>query len=223
VRTDRWIGAAGVPAGKRTAGGEATLQLAPVSARSRFWLAFLSFVLPVVLSIVLPLFGHGDSLRARWIRETLQTQVALERWFGPILVAGVAGAIWLVIDRLLLRRDLRLDASGLDIRTTLYRRRIALPDLDLAAARVIDIDEHPQCKPLLKSNGVSLPGFRSGWFRSRAFTKLFVATAGGSRLLWLPTKLGYTLLLQPVSPGGLLDVLKQRAAEHAATGDARLR
>jgi hypothetical protein len=39
----------------------------------------------------------------------------------------------------------------------------------------------------------------------------------------LPSKLGYTLLLQPVSPGGLLDVLKQRAAEHAATRDARLR
>jgi hypothetical protein len=226
MRTERPIGVAGIRAGNRPAGSDANLQLEPVSARSRMLMAFLSVVLPVALSIVLPLFGEGNSARARWIHETLRTQAALERWLGPVLVAAVAGAIWLVIDRLLLRQNLRLDATGLDIKTTMYRRRIAWSDMDLAAAGVIDIDEHPENKPLLKSNGISIPGFRSGWFRSRAFAKLFVATAGGSRLLWLPTKLGYTLLLQPRNPGALLEQLRQRSgAIHgsATTRDARLR
>jgi hypothetical protein len=187
------------------------LQLQPISTRSRFLCAALSFVLPVALTALLPLFGRGNNAVAYWIHATLQTQLALERWFGPLLVAAVAGVIWLVIDRLMLRHDLRIEGSGLDIRTTLYRRRIAWSDMDLAAARVIDIDEHPDNKPLLKSNGVSVPGFRSGWYRSRAFAKLFVATAGGTRLLWVPTKLGYTLLLQPRNPVALLEQLRQRA------------
>jgi hypothetical protein len=201
-------------------------QLQPVGMRSRVWLALLTFALPVILSIVLPLFDHRPTATARWIHETLRAQQSAEQWFGPILVAALAAAIWLVLDRLLLRHALQIDQAGLDIKTTLYRRRIRWADLDLAAARVIDLDEHPERKPLLKSNGLSLPGFNSGWFRSRAFAKLFVATAGGSRLLWLPTRLGYTLLLQPVSPVALLDRLREASpgsVDAAITPARRLR
>jgi hypothetical protein len=88
----------------------------------------------------------------------------------------------------------------------------------LDAAREGAIDEHPELKPMLKSNGMALPGFRSGWFRSRAFKKLFVATAGGERLLWLPTRRGFALLLQPRQPQALLDRLHELAAA-AATGE----
>jgi hypothetical protein len=223
VRTERF-GVAGMAAGSQPDAGDDNLQLEPVSMRSRIWAAMLTFVLPVTLSLVLPLFDNDPSGATRWIHETLRTQRALEQWLGPLLVAAVAGAIWLVIDRLLLRQDLRIDAAGIDIRTTLYRRRLAWPELDIAAARVIDIDEHPERKPLLKSNGVATPGFRSGWFRSRALAKLFVATAGGSRLLWLPTTLGYTLLLQPRNPAALLEQLRLRSKANpaAARGD-RLR
>lgn len=209
MRTERALGVAG--AGPRKGRSGSDLQLEPVSARSRALLAMLTFVLPVALSIVLPLLGQGQSGAAHWIHETLRASRAVEQWLGPVLVAAVAGAIWLVTDRLLLRHDLRIDDAGIDLRTTLYRRRLPWSDLDLAAARVIDIDEHPEDKPLLKSNGVSIPGFRSGWFRSRTLKKLFVATAGGSRLLWLPTRLGYTLLLQPRSPVAVLEQLRQRA------------
>lgn len=223
MRTERF-GVAGMAAGSRPDAGDDSLQLEPVSMRSRIWAAMLTFVLPVTLSLVLPLFDNDPSGATRWIHETLRTQRALEQWLGPLLVAAVAGAIWLVIDRLLLRQDLRIDAAGIDIRTTLYRRRLGWSELDIAAARVIDIDEHPERKPLLKSNGVATPGFRSGWFRSRALAKLFVATAGGSRLLWLPTTLGYTLLLQPRNPAALLEQLRLRSKANpaAARGD-RLR
>jgi hypothetical protein len=226
VRIERSADVVGMPRnGGSSAGADASLQLRPVSARSRAWFAMLAFVLPVALSLVLPLFDGGSSGGPRWIHETLGASRALEQWFGPVLVAVVAGAIWLVTDRLLLRHDLRIEDGGIDIRTTLYRRRLRWAELDLPAARVIDIDERPENKPLFKSNGVSIPGFRSGWFRSRAFARLFVATAGGSRLLWLPTTLGYTLLLEPCSPAALLERLRQRSGSSgavAAHGD-RLR
>ena len=211
--------------GGRAAGVDANLQLRPVSARSRTWFAMLAFVLPVALSLLLPLFDDRSTGAARWIHDTLWASRALEQWLGPVLVATVAGTIWLVNDRLLLRHGLRIEDGGIDIRTTLYRRRLPWAELDLAAARVIDIDEHPENKPLFKSNGVSIPGFRSGWFRSRAFARLFVATAGGSRLLWLPTTLGYTLLLEPGSPAALLERLRQRSgsSDAVAAHGGRLR
>ena len=225
MRTDRQVDIAPMPwNGGRAAAADANLQLQPVSGRSRMLFAMLAFVLPVTLSIVLPLLGDGSTGASRWIHETLWASRAVEQWLGPILVAAVAGVIWLVMDRLLLRHELRIDGSGIDIRTTFYRRRVAWAELDLSAARVIDIDEHPDRKPLLKSNGVSIPGFRSGWFRSRAFAKLFVATAGGSRLLWLPTTLGYTFLLQPRNPAALLERLRERTnPTGAAAADSRLR
>lgn len=204
---------------------DARLQLQPVGTHSRIYLALLCFVLPVTLSVVVPLFSQQPTAASRWIHETLRTQRALEQWLGPMLVAALAGAIWLVIDRLLQRHELSIDDDGLDIRTTLYHRHMAWADLDLAAARVIDIDQHPETKPLWKTNGVAVPGFRSGWFRSRRFRKLFVATAGGWRLLWLPTRLGYTLLLQPEHPGTLLERLRSMSNQSAsaATRDAGLR
>ena len=61
----------------------------------------------------------------------------------------------------------------------------------------------------MKSSGVALPGFRSGWFRSRTSSKLFVAVSGGSRLLRIPTRKGYTLLLQPGDPNALLARLRE--------------
>ena len=227
MRTERSIGRLGLASrNDRPGTSDRSLQLVPVSTRSRICFGMLAFVMPVTLSVVLRLSGKGSTGAARWIRDTFWASQAIEQWIGPLLVAAVTGAIWLVIDRLLLRHDLRISPEGLDIKTTMYRRRVGWAELDLSAARVIDIDEHPENKPLLKSNGVAIPGFRSGWFRSRAFAKLFVATAGGSRLLWLPTTLGYTLLLQPRNPGALLDQLRQRAAAVdgiAMTRDARLR
>jgi hypothetical protein len=100
--------------------------------------------------------------------------------------------------------------------TTFYRQRLALSQLQLDRARVIELGEHPELRPWLKSNGFALPGFRSGWFRTRGFKKLFLATAGGGRLLWLPTTRGDALLLQPQRPEALLERLREMARPPSA-------
>lgn len=189
------------------------LQLEPASGRSRLWLLLLTVVLPVSLSLVLPLLAGGDTPTAHLIDDSLVASRWLDRVFGPLLVAAITGAIWFVLDLLVRRHRLRLDAAGLEIATTFYRQKLALSELQLDAARVVSIDEHPEHKPMLKTNGMALPGFRSGWFRSRALKKLFVATAGGEQLLWLPTSRGYSLLLQPRHPRDLLQRLRELAGD----------
>ncbi|HJY34965.1 MAG TPA: hypothetical protein VJ260_08940, partial [Vicinamibacterales bacterium] len=139
-----------------------------------------------------------------------------DQLLGPLFVAGVTLAICLLLDRMLRRQRLRLDGNGLEVVTTFYRQRLALSQLQLDRARVIELGEHPELRPWLKSNGFALPGFRSGWFRTRGFKKLFLATAGGGRLLWLPTTRGDALLLQPQRPEALLERLREMARPPSA-------
>ena len=207
----------------RLAPADARLQLVQVSAHSRMWIALLTFVLPLALSMVLPLLGRGSTSARQWMGASLLVERWLESWSGPAMIALLLVVAWIAVDRLVQRHRLTIDAAGIDVATTLYRQRLAWTDLDLSTARVIEMDEHPESRPLLKTSGVSLPGFRSGWFRSRNFSKLFVAVSGGSRLLRIPTREGYTLLLQPGDPGALLARLRELADAGRGTGAARAR
>lgn len=195
----------------RAAAMDPRLQLVPISTRSRLWIALLTFALPFAVSILVPLVEQGSTVARRWMGAGLHVERWLESWSGPAMIAVVLVIAWLFIDRLTQRHRLSIDATGIDVATTLYRRRLGWADLDLAAARVTDIEEHPESRPMLKSSGVALPGFRSGWFRSRNFSKLFVALSGGSRLLRIPTRQGYTLLLEPRDPKALLARLRELA------------
>jgi hypothetical protein len=156
----------------------------------------------------LPLLAGGEGSVPRFIDDSLLAT----RVLGPVLVTIVTLLVWCMLDRMLRRHRLQIDADGIEVITTFYRDRVALSQLQLDAARVIDLGEHPELKPWFRSNGMSLPGFRSGWFRTRGLKKLFIATAGGQRLLWLPTTRNHALLLQPRQPRVLLDRLRQLSA-----------
>lgn len=189
---------------------DSRLQLEPPSARTRFIFFLLCVVMPAGLSTVaMTLSGNDDMFGHPMADIMVPTRLA-----GPLLVTAFAVVLWLLLDWAMRRHRLSLDDGALTVTSSFYKDRVALSDLQLDQARVIDIDEHPERKPLLKSNGYSLPGFNSGWFRSRKFKKLFVATAGGKRLLWLPTTRGHILLLQPRNPKALLDRLHELSEQH---------
>jgi len=138
-------------------------------------------------------------------------------WLTNAVVVGGALALCLAIHwfigRVLHRHRIVLDDDGLAIATTFYSRKLGWGELQLQQARVVDLDEHTGLKPVLKTNGTALPGFRSGWFRLRNLGKALVATAGGSRVVYLPTTQGYDLLLQPRQPQALLARLRELAPD----------
>src|SRR5690606_29188075 len=106
----------------------------------------------------------------------------------PLVLAFVVPAflaLWWLLRWLMHHQHVRVSGQALEVRSSMYRCRVALPALDLARARVLDLDEHPELRPALKINGFSLPGYRSGWFRLRNGRRCFTATAGGRRVLWL--------------------------------------
>lgn len=189
------------------------LQLQPASRRSRAWLLILLVALPVAITLIaLSLAGAGPH---RLIGGSASSTLLLIT--GG--VAALAVAVWWFIDRSLRRHRLTLNGRDLDIATTFYRQRLGLHELRLEQARVIDPAEHTRLGTRLKTNGVELPGFQSGWFRLRNRRKAFVARSDGDRVLWIPTTRDFDLLLQPRRPQALLDALNAMAAVMTTPAD----
>lgn len=181
-------------------GGDARLALVQASPRARGWLFALVVGLPLVL-VAVSEFG-----RAR-------ADGAAIAWHALAGVALFCLLLWAVLAALLRRHRLALDNAGIEVATTFYRRRFALADLELDAARVVELGERPEFRAALRTNGLSIPGFRSGWYRLRDGSRALLATAGGQRLLWIPTAAGHGLLLQPADPRALLETLRARARQ----------
>jgi hypothetical protein len=196
---------------QKGSGNDPALQLVPAGGHSRMWLFALTVGLPVLATMAGMAMGRTPTGESWWGIGNRGGDALI----AMLAVALVTGAIALFLSFMLKRHRLQLDANGIDIATTFYRQHFALADLRLDAARVVRLDEHPQLRPLLKSNGYALPGFRSGWFRLRNWHKAFVATSDGERVLWLPTARGFDLLLQPRDPQRLLQRLRELASAPA--------
>lgn len=120
----------------------------------------------------------------------------------PLLLGGLSWAMR--------RRGVELRHGVLDVRAAMYRTRVPVAELDLARARVVDLAERTELRPLLKTNGMSLPGFHAGHYRLRGkLGKAFCLVTDRHRVLWLPFHDGpRQLLLSVQQPQALLDALR---------------
>jgi hypothetical protein len=183
------------------------LQLEPAPGSARVWLFCLIVVLPLVITTVALGFAMTPDSPQR--PGTGNTAVP---WFTVLGgLALLTLVLWAVFDRLLRRHHLLLGTNALEVKTGFNRCRMAYADLKLDEARVVDLGERTELRPLLKLNGTGLPGFRSGWYLLRDRSRAFVAVAGGARALWIPGRGKHALLLQPRQPQVLLDALRAKA------------
>lgn len=123
-----------------------------------------------------------------------------------------AAAVFVLIIGLLVGsiqwRHVVLEEDRLTIRAGMNRARVRLVDLDLAAARIVDLSKEPTLRPLLKTFGASMPGYHTGHFRLRDRSRGFLLLTDRSKVLALPERSGRTLLLSLERPQALLDALK---------------
>jgi hypothetical protein len=104
-----------------------------------------------------------------------------------------------------------LSERGLEIRGTLYGRLVPASAL-LPGARLVDLRTNRQLAPRLRTNGIGLPGYRAGWFRLGNGEKALVFVTDPRRVVYVPTREGYALLLSPEQPERLLALLVARTA-----------
>lgn len=188
------------------------LQLIPAGTAPRLLMFALCVLLPLAITGAALYWSVHSGEPLKLVAGSVPLTVALSLGGIGALVLGT----WLVLDRAMRRHGLSLSPVSLEVRTSFYSDRVALSELMLDQARVIDLHEHREFNPGRKSNGYALPGFKSGHFRLRNGEKAFVAVAGERRALWLPAKRGKGLLLQPGQPEALLTRLRELATELAA-------
>jgi len=108
------------------------------------------------------------------------------------------------------RRDVRLGDKGLRLGHLPWRSRVALEDLDLAHAEIVDLQARSELLPRIKIIGARLPGYRAGSFWLRDGRRASVLLTDLNRVLLLPRRNGTLILLSLEQPEALLQALRRR-------------
>lgn len=171
------------------------LALTPIGKAPVVFALVVGAALPVAIAVFAMLQVRGEDMSPA-VMLLVQAVVALS-------VLAVVLPMW--------RREAAFDGSRLRVKATYYTREAPLSEFDLAAARVVDLREHVEFKPVLKTNGFALPGFQAGHFRLRDRRKAFCLVTDPSKVLALPHADGRVWLLSLEHPQAVLDILRRAA------------
>jgi len=108
----------------------------------------------------------------------------------PLMISGgfalaITLAVSLWIYRMTRRIGATLDAGALTVATGVAMRRFPISTLRGAGVRTVDLAEHTELRPSLRTWGIGMPGLASGWFRLKN---------GGKALCILTTREHVTVL-----------------------------
>ncbi|MBL8298606.1 MAG: hypothetical protein JNN30_09700 [Rhodanobacteraceae bacterium] len=178
-----------------------TFPLNPIPASAKTWLVVLTLLLPIGIA------GLAYTLVLTQTTATLSAGAMLA---GAAAMLIVPLAAWLLVARSIERQEVRLSGNRLDVAIPYTRKQVALSEIDLSRARIVDLNERTELRPLIRLWGIGLPGLSCGWHLLRNRRRAVVAIFGGRRALWLPTQLNFDLLLELQQPQTLLDALHAR-------------
>lgn len=137
---------------------------------------------------------------------------------GPLWTIGLialllTGVLALLGFTLYSSRNVNFEVSdaGLTISGDLYGRTIPMSDLLVSEAQVMDISSSATYGLSWKTNGVGLPGYKSGWFKLKNGDKALVFITDQSKVVYVPTTQGYTVLMSPGDPAQMLAQLQAYA------------
>jgi hypothetical protein len=134
---------------------------------------------------------------------------------GPQVILGIIAAVLILVAAAVGRSALasrtarfEVSPSGLVLVGDWWGRELRREDLHTDQARVVDLREERDLQPVARTFGTGLPGYGSGWFRLRNGEKALVYLTNQRRAVVVPTRLGYTILLSPRDPEGLVSALR---------------
>jgi hypothetical protein len=125
----------------------------------------------------------------------------------------LTSALWYFLNRAMSRHRIEWQSDGFIVLTSFYKQIYARKDFLLDSAMVVNLENDKAHRPIFKTNGYSVPGFKSGWFRLRNRQSAFCAMGEGKRILLLPTNKGHCLMLGTAAPEKTLEQLKHWAIQ----------
>ncbi len=129
----------------------------------------------------------------------------------PVMVIMLGGLLLLLVS-LSGSRLARFEISrdSLTLKGDLWGRTIAIADLQVDSARRAWPDREEPLRPARRTMGTAMPGYQAGWFRLKSGEKALLYLTDRSRAVYIPTRLGYSLLLSPGDPDAFLAALRKR-------------
>lgn len=123
-------------------------------------------------------------------------------WIGVFSLAlSVLLAVGLVVAAYSAGRSrVIVTEDGLTIKTFLYGRTVKKNALCHDNAKIFDLQNERRLAPTIRTNGIGLPGFQTGWFRLADKQKALLVVTDKSRIVYLPTVKGYSMLLSVAQP-----------------------
>ena len=100
---------------------------------------------------------------------------------------------------------------GLRLRGDMYGRFIPASDLQLAGARVVDLQAEPSLAAVRRTVGTAVKGYQAGWFRLRDGEKALLYVTDRSRVAYVPTSRGYAVMVSVADPEAFLASLRRIA------------
>ncbi|WP_313177189.1 hypothetical protein [Stenotrophomonas sp.] len=177
-------------------------------------LRVLWVVLPVLVMFVGSIWAQMDRVPrqpAPWMEITLSPPFFL-MWGSAVWSLAIIALIGISLGISFFRRRVLLDGNVLDVRSTVYRRRTPVADLQLDQAEVVDLSQDRRYGIRFKTNGYAMPGFYSGHMRLKSGSNGFALVTDRQHTLVIPVRGGSTLLLSLDRPQALLDALRKVAA-----------
>ena len=102
--------------------------------------------------------------------------------------------------------------EALRIRGALYGRSIPMDRIVVEEVRAVDLNEERRLQPTLRTNGVGLPGYSAGWFRLNEGGRALLFVTDRSRVVHIPTRDGYSVMLSVDRPDAFVASLQRAAA-----------
>lgn len=96
--------------------------------------------------------------------------------------------------------EFTVSAAGLRVRGDLYGRLVPADAIVVDGVRALNLRAERERQPTSRRLGTGLPGFASGWFRLRNGEKALLYLTDRSRVVYVPTRQGYALLLSVQRP-----------------------
>lgn len=132
-----------------------------------------------------------------------------------LLAFGVAGVLAYTFSAARTAR-FEISPSGLRLRGDFYGRMIPAGQLELDGARAVDLRTVRELQPVVRTGGTAVPGYRAGWFRLRDGERALLYLTDESRVAYVPTRAGYSVLVSVADPAAFLASLRRLIAGSAA-------
>jgi len=148
-----------------------------------------------------------DSHRVYKILGKINVHVWIEL-AGMVLIAGVA-ILFLFFASSAKNAKFILSEQGLEIKSFIYGRTLPREVFNSATVLKLDLRNQHTYAPVIRTNGIGLPGYQAGWFSLANKGKALLFVTDTSSIVYLPTSKGYSVMLSVAEPEGFMDAAKE--------------